>query len=217
MRVGYRLVLVAAALAVTSLPASAQNVAGSWELTPYGGVTFGNQIYQGGQTTVDVDTAGTFGARLAYNVNRAFGVEFGYGHTTANLNATHYGGFVSGQGKIGNLKTDIFELDALFHWGSPRASGYVLLGGGAAVLSPKIDGVATSSDTRFTMSFGVGGKFAVSDTAAIRVEGRFRDTSLSNTTSAGVWCDYYGFCYAYSTSWYANGEITAGITFRFGK
>lgn len=209
--------LLAAAAVALAVPAAAQNAPGTWELTPYGGVMFGNQIYQSGTTTVDVDTAGTFGARLGYNFNRAMAVEFNYGHTTANLNATNYRGISGGNGKIGNLKTDTFEADGLFSWGSERASGYVVLGAGLSVLSPSIDGVATSTDSFFTASLGVGGKFAVSPNAAIRVEGRFRGTSLSNTTSAGVWCDYYGFCYAYSSSWYSNGEITGGIVIRFGK
>lgn len=209
-------VALAIGLAAAALPASAQNVPGTWELTPYGGVMFGQQIYQGGATTVDVENAGTFGGRLGYNLTPAIGVEFGYGHTTANLNATNYKGIPSGSGKIGHLATDTFELDGLFHWGTPRSNGYVLLGLGGMALNPSVDGAATSSSTRFTMSFGIGGKFSVSPNAAIRIEGRFRETSLSNTTSSGIWCDYY-YCYGYSTSWYANGEITGGLTLRFGK
>lgn len=213
----HRLILAAAlALAAATLPASAQNVTGTWELTPYGGVMFGQQIYESGNTTIDVDNAGTFGGRLAYNVTPAFGVEFGYGHTTANLQATNYKPYGGGSGKIGHLASDSFELDALWHWGSPRASGYVLIGAGIMSMNPSVDGVATESSTPFTMSFGIGGKWSITPNAAIRIEGRFRDTNLGNTTSSGVWCDYY-YCYGYATSWYANGEITGGITFRFGK
>ncbi len=216
----HRLTLAALlVVAAAALPASAQNVPGTWELTPYGGVMFGQQIYQGGQggrTTVDVDTSATYGARLGYNLNPAFEVEFGYGHTSGDLNGTNVPGIPGGQGKIGHLAMDSFELDGLFHWGTPRASGYFLLGAGAMLLDPTVTGVSTSSSTRFTWSLGIGGKFAITPNAAIRIEGRFRDTSLSNTTSSGVWCDYY-YCYAYSSSWYANGEITGGLTFRFGK
>ena len=209
-------IALAFGLAAAALPASAQNVPGTWELTPYGGVMFGQQIYQSGTTTVDVDNAGTFGGRLGYNLTPAFGAEFGYGHTSGNLNATNYKGIPSGSGKIGHLAMDSFELDGLWHWGTQRSSGYVLLGGGVMALNPSVEGAATSSSTRFTWSFGLGGKFSITPNAAIRIEGRFRDTSLSNTTSSGVWCDYY-YCYGYSTSWYANGEITGGVTFRFGK
>jgi opacity protein-like surface antigen len=206
-------------LAATALPASAQNAPGTWELTPYGGVMFGNQIFQGGQggrTTVDVDTAGTLGARLGYNLSREFGVEFAYGHTTANLNGTNYPGIPGGRGKIGHLATDSFEMDGVFSWGTPRESGYFLVGAGSMLLDPTVTGVSTSSSTRFMWSIGVGGKFAITPNAAIRIEGRVRDTSLPHTTSNGVWCDFF-WCYGYSSSWYANGEITGGLTFRFGK
>jgi opacity protein-like surface antigen len=216
----HRLTLAALLMAAAAaLPASAQNTPGTWELTPYGGVMFGQQIFQGGQggrTTVDVDTSATYGARLGYNLTPAFGVEFGYGHTSGDLNGTNVPGIPNGQGKIGHLAMDSFELDGLFHWGTPRANGYFLLGAGAMLLDPTVTGVSTSSSSRFTWSLGIGGKFAITPNAAIRIEGRFRDTSLSNTTSSGVWCDYY-YCYAYSSSWYANGEITGGLTFRFGK
>ena len=214
----HRLVLAAAALvlAAAALPASAQNAPGTWELTPYGGVMFGQQIYQGGSTTIDADNAGTFGGRLGYNLTPAFTAEFAYGHATSNLEATNYKPLGGGSGKIGHLASDSFELEGLWHWGSPRANGYFLLGGGAMMMNPSVDGVATSSSTYFTWSLGIGGKWSVSESAAIRIEGRFRDTNLGNTTSSGVWCDFY-YCYGYSTSWYANGEITGGITFRFGK
>jgi len=201
--------------AVAAYPAAAQNPPGTWELTADGGVNFGAQIFQGGNTTIDVDTAGTFGGRLGYNVNRAFQVEFAYGHTTANLNATNYGLFAGGSGKIGHIAMDTFEGGGLWHWGTPRASGYVVLGLGAMSLNPSVNGASTSSSTKFTYSFGLGGKFAVSENAAIRVEGRFRGTDIGSTTSQGVWCDFY-YCYAYSSSWYTSGEITGGLTFRFG-
>lgn len=216
MRLTCKLAIAAIIVVAAALPASAQNVPGTWELTPYGGVMFGNQIFQGGNTTVDVDTAGTFGGKLGYNLTPAFQVEFAYGHTSANLNATNYKGISGGSGKIGHLATDSFEADALWHWGSPRSSGYVVLGLGAMALAPSVDGASTSSSTRFTYSFGVGGKFAVSPSAAIRVEGRFRGTDLGTTTSSGVWCDFY-YCYAYSSTWYYSGEITGGLTFTFGK
>jgi opacity protein-like surface antigen len=212
----FKLVLVAAVVAAAAaVPAAAQNVAGTWELTAFGGVTFGNQIYQSGNKTIDVDTAGTFGGRLGYNLTPAFEVEFDYGHTSSDLTGTNYAN--GKNGKIGTLKMDVFELDGLWHWGNRRNSGYFIFGAGLAVMDPSVEGAATSSDSRFTYSLGVGGKFSITPSAAIRVEGRFRGTSLSNTTSQGVWCDYYGYCYTYSSSWYSNGEITAGITFRFGK
>lgn len=204
-----------ALLVLAAYPAAAQNPPGTWELTADGGVNFGSQIFQGGNTTVDVETSGTFGGRLGYNVNRAFQVEFAYGHTSANLNATNYGLFGGGSGKIGHIAMDSFEGGGLWHWGTPKATGFVVLGLGAMVFNPSVTGASTSSATKFTYSFGVGGKFTVTENAAIRVEGRFRGTDVGTTTSQGVWCDFY-YCYGYSSSWYYSGEIVGGLTFRFG-
>lgn len=208
--------LVLAVAALAGRPAAAQNPPRTWELTVDGGVNFGSQIFQGGNTTIDADTAGTFGGRLGYNVTRNFQAEFAYGHTTANLNATNYKPLGGGSGKIGHLAMDTFEGGGLWHWGSPKAAGFFVLGLGLMSLNPSVTGAATSSSSNFTYSFGVGGKFAVSENALIRVEGRFRGTDLGTTTSNGVWCDFY-YCYAYSSTWYYSGEITGGLTFRFGK
>ncbi|MFI5182337.1 MAG: outer membrane beta-barrel protein [Thermoanaerobaculia bacterium] len=204
--------LVAATL--IAIPAAAQNVPNTWELTLLGGGAFGGQIYQGGHTEVDVSTAATYGVRLGYNVSRAFEVEAGWNHASSNLDATPFGQ-MGLSGKIGTLKQDVIEASALWHFGSRRASGYVVVGLGAMLFSPDVPGVATSSTTRFTTSFGLGGKFSISPRVAVRIDGRFRGTDTGQTTGQGVWCDYYGYCYYYSSTWYSSGELTGGLLFRF--
>ena len=206
---------VALAIAVLiPVPAAAQNVPNTWELTAFGGGVFGNTIYQSAQTDVDVATAAGYGVRLGYNITPAFGVEAGWMHASSNLNATPYGpkGL---SGKIGTLGQDIIEGSALWHWGSRRANGYVALGLGAFLFSPEVTGVPTSSSTRFTAWFGVGGKFSLSPRVALRVDGRLRSTDTGHTTGSGVWCDYWGYCYYYSSTWYSSGELTGGFLVRF--
>ncbi len=202
------------AAVLIAVPASAQNVRDTWEVTVFGGGVFGGQIYEGGQTTVDVDTTGGYGVRLGYNITPAFEVEAGWMHSSANLDAHPFGphGLI---GNIGTLKQDVVEGSALWHWGSRRASGYVVVGLGAMIFSPDIPNATTSGSTRFTTSLGAGGKFSLSPRVAIRVDGRFRGTDTGHTTGSGVWCDYYGFCYYYSSSWYNSGELTGGLLFRF--
>jgi hypothetical protein len=208
---------VAASLVVALLiavPAAAQNVPNTWELTGFGGGMFGAQIYTSPHTDVDVATAPTYGARLGYNINRAFEIELGWTQAKSNLNATGYGpkGL---NGKIGTLTQDVAEASFLWHFGSRRASGYLVFGLGANIFSPHVDTVSTSTSTNFTTSFGGGGKFSLSPRVALRVEGRFRGTSTSHTTSAGTWCDWYGYCYYYTSNWYSSGEVTGGLLVRF--
>ncbi len=195
-------------------PAAAQNVPNTWELTAFGGGAFGGRIYQAAHTDVDVSTAGTFGARLGYNVSRAFEIEAGWNHASADLNAKPFGQR-SLSGKIGTLKQDVIEASALWHWGNRRASGYMAFGLGAMLLSPDIPGVNTTSTAHFTTSLGVGGKFSFSPRVALRLDGRVRGTDTDRTMGTGVWCDSYGSCYYYSSRWYSSGELTGGLLVRF--
>lgn len=200
--------------ALVAIPASAQNVPNTWELTAFGGGAFGNHIFRGSHTDVDVSTAGTYGARLGYNLSRAFELEAGWNHANANLDADTHSSQGS-HGKIGTLKQDVIEGSALWHWGTRRASGYVAVGLGAMILAPEITGVNFSNSTHFTTSFGMGGKFSFSPRVAFRVDGRFRTTQTEHTHHSDVWCDANGFCYAYSSNWYNSGELTGGLLFRF--
>lgn len=195
-------------------PAAAQNVPNSWEATVFAGAEFGNQIYQGSKTNVDVSTAFTYGLRLGYNITQAFEVELGWNQASSDLDATAYG--PGGRnGKIGTLKQNIYEATALWHWGNRRASGYVGLGLGAITFSPDVSGASTSTSTKFTGSFALGGKFSLSPRVALRVDGRLRGSETSHHTGAGVWCDGYGYCYGYSSTWYSSGELTGGLLVRF--
>ena len=214
---GRNAVLIAGALATLFLaagPAAAQNVPNTWELTGFGGGMFGGQIYQSAHTTVDVNTSATYGARLGYNVTRAFEVEVGWNQAKSDLEATGYGS-KGLNGKIGTLTQDVVEASALWHFGSRRVSGYVAIGFGAMIFSPNVDNVSASTSTNFTTSFGGGAKFSLTPRVALRVDGRFRGTDTSHQTGAGTWCDWYGYCYVYSSSWYSSGEVTGGLLFRF--
>lgn len=213
-RISLAFIAVLAIGTLSATPAAAQNVPGSWEISPFGGGSFGSHIYDGGDAVVDVATAPTYGARLAYNFTRSMAIEFAWSHADSNLWASSY--YHSGPGvKIGTLQTNVYEADFLYHWGSRKANGYIALGLGAMTFSPDIAGFSGSTDTRFTTSFGMGGKFSFSPRVALRIDGRFRATDTDQTTGGGVWCDFYGYCYYYYTTWYNSGEVTGGLVFRF--
>ncbi len=205
--------VIAGALLVAA-PARAQNVPNTWELTALGGGEFGNQIYEGHETDVHVSTTYTYGARLGYNITSAFEVEVGWNGSKGDLNAEAWGPH-GANGKIGTLTQNIYEASALWHWGSRRASGYAGVGLGAITFSPDISGVSTTTSTRFTGSFVLGGKFSLSPRVAFRVEGRLRSSDTGVQTSSGGWCDYYYGCYYYSSSWYTSGELMGGLLVRF--
>jgi hypothetical protein len=209
-----RVAIVVAFLLAAALPALAQNIPGSLEVTGVAGGYFGGQIYQNLNTSVDTATALEYGARLGYNLTDGVGIEASWTYSNPDLNATRL--LPSGvTGTIGSLKTNIYELDGLFSLGTDFASFYVVLGAGATTLQPQIAGITTKTATDFSASAGIGGKLWLGQHFGLRAEGRWRWVLTGNTTSAGVWCDSFDVCYGYSTKVYGHPDVTGGLTVRF--
>ena len=196
------------------LPALAQNVAGSWEITGVGGGYFGKQIYQSAQTVVDTATTFEYGARVGYNLTEGIAFEGAWTYAKPNLDATALT-LAGASGKIGELKSNTYEVDGLFSIGNDWASFYIVLGIGATTLQPEIAGIETQSSTDLSGSAGIGGKLWLGRNFGLRLEGRWRWVSTGHTTGAGAWCDAFGVCYVYTTNVYGHADVTAGVTVRF--
>ena len=208
------------ALATAAGPAAAQDRSGTFEISPFGGGYFGGTLFDAGHGHVDASTDVAYGIRFAYNINRVFGVEFDWTRAKADLdthNLHSNPGFpaLPANGKIGTLTHDVYEANAIFNFGKRRAFGYFGMGLGAAVLKTDFTNVGSTSDTRFTGNFSAGFKGWVTPRFGFRFDGRWRYTDTNHTTSQGTWCDWYGYCYYYHTSWYNNGELTGGLMFAF--
>ena len=194
--------------------ALAQNVPGSIEITAVGGGYFGGNIYENARTSVETGTTYEYGARLGVNLTEGVGVEVSWTYAKPDLNATRI--LPEGlEGTIGDLKTNIYELDGLFSMGTDTASFYVVLGIGATTFEPEIVDVTTSSNTYLSGSAGIGGKWWLGRNFGLRIEGRWRWVATGHTTEAGAWCDPFGICYGYTTSVYGHPDVTGGITLRF--
>jgi hypothetical protein len=203
-----------AALIAGSKAALAQNIPGSVEITAIGGGYFGHQIFENLNTKVETATTYEYGARLGVNITEGIGIEAAWTYSKPDLNATRLtdNGVT---GTIGQLKSNAFELDGLFSLGTDAASFYVVLSAGVTTLQPEIAGIQTNSTTNFSSSAGIGGKFWFGPHFGVRAEGRWRWVITNNTTDAGVWCDPFDVCYAYSTNVYGHPDLTAGLTVRF--
>jgi len=208
------------AIATAAGTAAAQDRSGTFEISPFGGGYFGGTLFDAGHAHVDVESDWAYGARLAYNVNRVFGVEFDWTHSRADLDAHDFHN-VAGyppypmNGRIGSLTQDIYEASAIFTWGKRRALGYFGVGGGLAVLKTDFNNVGSTSDTHFTGNMSLGFKGFVTPRFGFRIDGRWRYIDTNHQTSNGTWCDYYGYCYYYHSTWYTNGELTGGLIFAF--
>ena len=97
-----------------------------------------------------VDTATTFeyGARVGYNLTEGIAFEGAWTYAKPNLDATALT-LAGASGKIGELKSNTYEVDGLFSVGNDWASFYMVLGIGATTLQPVIVGVETRTSTDF--------------------------------------------------------------------
>jgi hypothetical protein len=209
------------AFATAAGTAAAQDRTGTFEISPFGGGYFGGTLYESGHNgKLDVESDWAYGARLAYNVNRVFAVEFDWTRAKSDLTAKNlttnpgYPTFPT-SGTVGRLTQDVYEANAIFNFGKRRAVGYFGVGAGAAVLKSEFTNATSSSETRFTGNMSAGFKGYVTPRFGFRIDGRFRYTDTDRTTNSGTSCDSYGYCYHYHTTWYYNGELTGGLIFAF--
>ncbi|MCM3876054.1 MAG: outer membrane beta-barrel protein [Thermoanaerobaculia bacterium] len=224
---------LACALLVAAAPAFAQDRAGTWEISPFAGAFLGGRLYgndvpraagapgpglgvSARDTFLDEDDDLAYGARLGYNVTRHFGLEVDWTSSRTDLRLPYSvavvgGGFVSNP-KVGRLRQNIYEVNALFNFGRRRAIGYVGIGGGAAV--ERMESAASIS--RFTANLSIGGKFFFVPRVGLRIDARYRAINLTDDRDGSSSCDHNGFrdCDE-RRNWSYNGEVTGGLVFAF--
>jgi hypothetical protein len=211
---GFVLFLAAAA------PASAQSEQkGATQISVMGGAYLGGTVYTGESGTltrnVDVQNDWDYGGKLGYVFNQLLGLEFGYSRSNSGLQLE------PGTGKpaapIGDLTENRYDLNLNFFTHPNNVQGYFTLGGGATHFGANFDDGSGSppksvSDTRFSSNFGIGMLLHTSPKMALRLDGRWRYTD-TNVGGQDYYCDAYGFCYSYDSSFYSSGQITGGVTY----
>lgn len=215
------LLAATAAVALGARPARAQDRTGTVEITPFGGGYFGGRLYSGSNAIfsedVDVRDTGTWGLRVGMNANRWLGIEAGFSMAKADIRSIG-GSTLFGSGhKLGELDVKSYELNAVFNMGRRRVIPYFTLGAGATTFDAKVPDTDVSADTRFSANFGAGLKVFFDPHVAFRFDGRYRASYVNNTN-----CDQHYGSYCYddrhnddSHRWYANGELTGGLTIAF--
>jgi len=225
-----RLKLTWIALALTAAGSLACiSVAGAQsklEINGFAGYNIASDIYNGyggvGNTTshVGLDNSLLYGGRLTASSPRG-GFEFAYSRTGSDVTIQDP---QPGQPRsnIGHVDVDMYDLNFLGYQpsGNPRVTPFGLIGFGWSVTHPTIDPdfIATTkknpeSNTLFNFNFALGAKVEMSPKVGLRLEARWRVTDTAITTSSGIWCDPYGYCYSYASDWYNSGELIGGITY----
>lgn len=208
-------VAVLVALAAGSAPPAQAQLHPTWEASAFGGGFLAGDIYsyEGGKITVKDSWA--YGGRVGAQLSPQFALEAVYSRASSDLRAS---GSVVPEGPTGSVTVDMVDLNGLFGEGFYRqAFGYFTFGVGMTIFTPHVAGFDQGTRTRFATNFGLGLKYFMSPKLGLRIEGRYRLTDTNIATGDYIYCypPPYG-CYSYYSTWYDSGEITAGLTYRFG-
>jgi hypothetical protein len=192
------------------------------EITPFAGYYIAADIYNSyaGGSYGHVGLANSFmwGGRLTANNPRG-GVEFAYTRTGSDVSLSQA---LGGQPRsnIGRLDIDNYDINFLAYQpsGNPRVTPFGEIGLGWAVTHPQIDsdfisGKGPSGNTLFNFNFGFGAKVAMNPKLSMRLEGRWRVMDTNYQTNGGYWCDPWGYCYSYASTWYNSGELIGGLSY----
>jgi hypothetical protein len=221
---------LACGILALALPASAQDRTGTWEISPFAGAFLGGRLYGINSTVASISGSGVtpvtfgfvepdddlaYGARLAYNVTRHFAFEVDWTSARTDLRTPDVSGTLPRHERIGRLRQNVYEANALFNFGRRRVVGYVGIGGGAAVLDLSVNGTDASSLSRFTANVSAGGKFFFVPRVGLRIDGRIRAIDLRSDRD-NFSCDHdSSFCRNRRGNWSYNGEVTGGLVFAF--
>jgi len=195
------------------------------EISPFAGYYIASDLYNSTGSKVELTNDVLYGGRITFS-SRQGGLEFAYTRTgsDAKLNTVAVG-VPPGTEKIGRVDFDSYDINFLGYQyaASPRVIPYGLIGFGWSVTHPTVDSNALrpgmsepKGNTLFNFAFGLGAKVEMSPKLGLRLEGKWRITDTAVTTSSGIWCDPWGYCYSYASDWYDSGEFSGGLTYKFG-
>ena len=219
------LALVLAAACAGAAPAAAQMGRGGPEITIFNGYYIASDLYTTGATAtgtqIGLENSYMYGARLGVDPNPRVGVELAWTHAGSDLSVKNPPNALPAGFDAGRINLNTYGLDFLFYQPTtnPRAKAYFTLGFGWTLTDPQIQsqsGATVEGNSLFNWNFGAGAKMDMNEKLALRLEGRWRVTDTAITTSSGVYCDYWGYCYSYASDWYSSGELTAGLTLKLG-
>jgi OOP family OmpA-OmpF porin len=181
--------LIAGISLLLSGSAFAENRSAAFTLTPMAGY----HMIDGG---MDLDNDAAFGLALGYNINRNWGIETDLRYTPTQTDRS--GG--------NDIDVDIWTLGlgALYHFQPEEAlNPYLAFGAGGMVYD--VDGVS-GNDEDYMGYWGGGVKYALSDSAALRLDLRHILDYRSDS----------GFSKQGDTDWRHHMQAMFGVTFQFG-
>ena len=155
-----------------------------------------------------------YGFGLDIGIQRGVFVELNYTHNQTKVRLQRFNGFNE---DLFDMNTHYFQLGAQYEFRkSPKqkAFPYTIATLGATLFDAK--DASLSDEWRFSVAFGVGGKFYLSDKFGIRLQTRLLMPLIFS--GGGMWCGTGG-CSAGVGAWaqLVQFDFTAGVFLRLGR
>lgn len=226
------LVTIASAVALAAFsmaPAAHAQYSSTFALSVFGGYNVASDIFDdvNGRASLEIKNDFMWGGRATVFTNEYSAIEFAYSRVEADLELKYSPLTLPPDFRSGSMAVDEYDLNFLVSQPTPnpRVWPYFTLGLGWSVTHPSVDAqdpissqpIEAEGNSLFAFNFGIGTLVEMNPKLALRLDARWRVTDTNITTDSGVYCDYYGYCWGYSSDWYNSGEFTAGLTFRLGN
>ena len=166
------------------------------------------------QGDLNVYSNPNYGAGISFEVERGLQAELFWIGQQTTMELKRYNGLTEPLFDIG---IHYFQAGAVYEFrqnSKQKAFAFTSFSLGATLFSPvEVD---YSEEWRFSLTFGVGGKFYLSDKVGIRLQTRL--LLPLNFNSAGMWCGSGG-CSVGVGAWatFVQADFTGGIFVRLGK
>lgn len=196
--------LIAGMLAAGSAAAQAR-----YELSPYLGYRGGGTFEDANTAAdLDVDESGAAGVMFSRALDPGRRLELWYSHQST--------GIENSAPVTGN---PLFDMDVHYlHLGGTVAADetadiHPFVSGGIGVTHFSPDRSGLDSDTRLSMSLGVGGRVYLSSNMGLRLDARWIGTLMDNDSS--LFCDDGSCAVRVDGDLLSQWEVAAGVFFRF--
>ena len=183
------------------------------EIFGFGGYEVASDV-QVSQGDLNVYSNPNYGASIAFEVDRGLQAELLWIGQQTTMDLKQLNGITKTLFDIG---IHYFHAGAIYEFrqtSKQKAFPFMSFSLGATWFTPV--GTTYDDEWRFSIAFGGGGKFYLSDKIGIRLQARL--LLPLNFNSVGMWCGTGG-CSATVGSWatFVQADFTAGVFFRLGK
>jgi Outer membrane protein beta-barrel domain len=188
-------------------------ILGQTELFGFGGyMTYSSIAVREGD--LKFDDGPNYGFGLDVEIQRGVMVEFNYTHQQTAARLKRFNGLNE---PLFDMNTHYFQIGALYEFRKSRkqkAFPYTLATLGATLFDAKNSSL--TDEWRFSVAFGVGGKFYLSKKIGLRIQTRL--LMPLTFSGGGMWCGTGG-CSVGVGAWTSlvQFDFTAGVFVRLGK